>query len=113
MSFFFLILSVIYDKLLIRIYVTLSREIQTLQQENYSLEKQLHMAGGPTASPQQQQHAANNLQQQQQQGPRTKSFDNPSASSTASSGVGTSISSLNATNTNLAGIFRMRYECKK
>ena len=69
------------------------------------------MAGGPTASPQQQQQAANNLQQQQ--GPRTKSFDNPSASSTASSGVGTSISSLNATNTNLAGIFRMRYECKK
>lgn len=37
-----------------------------------------------------------------QSGPRTKSFDNPSASSTASSGVGTSISSLNTTNTNLA-----------
>ena len=38
-------------------------------------------------------------------GPRTKSFDNPSASSStaSSSGVGTSISSLNATNANLAG----------
>ena len=32
----------------------------------------------------------------QPQGPRTKSFDNPSASSTSSSGVGTSISSIGA-----------------
>lgn len=36
-----------------------------------------------------------------QQSNRIKSFDNPSASSTASSGVGTSISSLNATNSSL------------
>lgn len=58
------------------------------------------MSGGPQAS------NAGQMQTQQQQpgGPRTKSFDNPSASSTASSGVGTSISSLNATNQNLAGL---------
>lgn len=68
------------------------REIQTLQQENYSLEKQLHTIQGV---------APNN---NQPQGPRTKSFENTSASSTASSGVGTSISSLNTTNTNLSNV---------
>lgn len=77
-----------------------------MQQENYSLEKQLHIAGGPnqSSSNQQQQQQQHQMQQQQQQGPRTKSFDNPSASSTASSGVGTSISSINSTNPNLAGL---------
>jgi hypothetical protein len=63
-----------------------------LQQENYSLEKQLVTAQGP------------NSLNPGQQVPR-KSFENPSASSsTASSGVGTSISSLNATNANLANL---------
>lgn len=66
----------------------MQREIQTLQQENYTLEKQLHsFQPGATGQP------SNNSAQS---GPHTKSFDNPSASSsTASSGVGTSISSLN------------------
>jgi hypothetical protein len=75
------------------------------------LEKQLHNVShgisnpaGPQHQHQQQLQQLQQQQQQQQQGPRTKSFDNPSASSTASSGVGTSISSLNATNTNLAGL---------
>ena len=65
------------------------------------------MAGGPNqsaANQQQQQQLQQQQQQQQQQGPRTKSFDNPSASSTASSGVGTSISSINSTNPNLASL---------
>jgi hypothetical protein len=74
-----------------------SREIQTLQQENLTLEKQIHSLniGGPGVPPNQMGGAAG--------GPPNKlrSFDNPSASSTASSGVGTSISSLNATNSSL------------
>lgn len=72
------------------------REIQTLQQENYSLEKQLHTF---------QQGSGSINNNNQPQGPRTKSFDNPSASSsTASSGVGTSISSINNNQSgNLAG----------
>jgi hypothetical protein len=86
-----------------------SREIQTLQQENYSLEKQVHSiqlgAPGPggavppggSALPPNQAHpnGARNANM------NNKLFDNPSASSTASSGVGTSISSLNATSSSL------------
>ncbi|CAF0783120.1 unnamed protein product [Brachionus calyciflorus] len=68
------------------------REIQALQQENYSLEKQLHTLQGANVAP------------NPAQGPRTKSFENASASSTASSGVGTSISSLNTTNPNLSNV---------
>lgn len=61
------------------------------------------MATGPNQALNPQLHQQTPLNPQQPGGPRTKSFDNPSASSTTSSGVGTSISSLNATNTNLVG----------
>ncbi len=72
-----------------------SREIQTLQQENLTLEKQIHALnmGGPGIPNQPGAPVGPNN--------KLRSFDNPSASSTASSGVGTSISSLNATNSSL------------
>jgi hypothetical protein len=115
------------------------REIQTLQQENYSLEKQLHTAtiqqhatqgnlgpvttgigsgssGGAAGIAAMQPGGAGaasaigapyggssgvGVGASAVSGPRTKSFDNPSASSTASSGVGTSISSINTTNSTI------------